>query len=350
MEHIELILASDVPGVGRRGEKVNLALTPTDVHQPEEMATYLAGYSNPQMRADEVSPPVLVDRDQDYFRTSDSDDAFRRVAVKASLQSSIPEVDPKTNLALYKVVDRFVGSFVPTVTELNAVKAFKPRAAALRRCKNALSIDREYDVWDMLTTTGNWNSNNVLALGATQKWNGGSASDPIKDLQTVNELSAMSPVEYWMNLTVANAFVRHDKVKDHFRQFNGDAAIAGAINTLNNAVAKAPTTIDFAIPGVGVVHVVSGRAKNASGVVGFILGSSFVVATHRPPGVPTDAEDIATSYSFRRKGPSGIGFETREFFVQNRGPLGGTMVVCSMADTAVMTANVVGGLITGATA
>lgn len=348
MENIELILAEDVPGCGKRGEKVTLALTPADVHQPEEMATYLAGYSNPLMRADEVSKPVLVDKDEDYFRTSDSDDAFKRVQVKASHQSAIPEVDPKTSLTTYKVVDRFVGSFVPTVTELNAGKAFKPRAAALRRCKNAIGLDREHDVWDLLTTTGSWNANNVLALGAGQNWNGGASSDPIKDLMDLNDLSAMSPLDYWMNLKLASAFIRHDKVRDHFRMFNNQAAFAGALAALNTAANKAPASIDFAIPGVGNVHVVTGKSKNASGVIGSILGNSFVVATHAPPGVPQDAEDIASTYTFRRKGPSGTGYETREFFVENRGPLGGTMVVTSMADIAKMTGNNVGGLITGA--
>lgn len=346
MEHIELILANDVPNVGKQGQKVSLALTPADVHLAEEMATYLAGYSVPNFRADEASKIILVDRDEDWFRTFDTDDAFKRVAVKASIQAPVPEVDPKTALTKYSVVDRFVGAFVPTVTELNAVKAFRPKQAGLNRCKRAIQLDREYDVWGMLTTTANWNANNVIALGAGFNWNGGASSNPIKDLMDLGERSAMMPIEYWMNPTVANAFIRHTLVKDHYRQFLGDGAIGGTLNDLNRASA-ANASMDFAIPGIGIVHVVSGKAKDASGVLGFIVDKSFVVATHSPAGVPTDGEDVASSYTFRRKGPSGTGFETREFFIENRGPLGGTMVVTSMADIAKMTGSIVGGLLTG---
>jgi len=349
MEKIELTLATDLPGYGVAGQKVELALTPSDVHVAEEMSTYLAGYQTPNFRADEVSPPVLVDVDTDQYRTFDSDDAFKRVAVKGGPQGAVPEVDPKTAMTTYKVVDRYVGAFVPAQTELSAVKLFQPRAAASRRCKRAILLDREFDVWSLLTTTGNWNSNNVTTLNAAQKWNGGADSDPIKDLQVIRELSAQGPVEYWMNEVVANAFVRHDKVKDHFRMFNGDAALAGAIANMNQANER-QRFIDFAIPGIGTVHVSAAKAKDASGVLQYILGSSFVLGIVTPPGVPTDGEEIATSYTFRRKGPSGVGFEAREFYIPNRGPLGGTMLVASMADIAVMTGNIVGGITSGVVA
>lgn len=349
MEHIELILASDVPNVGKRGEKVSLALTPADVHAPEESATYLAGYSNGKMRADDVSKVVLVDVDEDKYRSFATDDTFKRVHVKASHQSPIPEIDAKTSLDSYKVVDRLVGAFIPRVTELNARGAFKPRLAALRRCKNAIYLDREHDVWDMLTTTANWNANNVIALGAGANWNGGVSSNPIKDLMDIGLRTLGGTVDFWMNYEVASHFIRHNEVRDHFRMFNGDAMLGGAIAALNTAK-QANVTLDFAIPAVGTIHIVQGQSMNAAGVVGPILGSTFVVATVSPPGVPTDGEEISTSYTFRRRGPSGTGFETREFFIENRGPLGGTMVVATMADVAKMTGPVVGGLLTGVTA
>jgi hypothetical protein len=66
-----------------------------------------------------------------------------------------------------------------------------------------------------------------------------------------------------------------------------------------------------------------------------------------PPGVPVDGEEIATTHTFRRRGASSVGFETREFRVEGRGN-GGTMVVANMADIAVVTGNNCGGLIVGA--
>src|SRR5687768_6515964 len=56
MEKFELTLADDTPGIGRAGERVQLALTPADVHLPEELSTYMAGYHVPGgFRADEAS-------------------------------------------------------------------------------------------------------------------------------------------------------------------------------------------------------------------------------------------------------------------------------------------------------
>jgi hypothetical protein len=345
MQNMEIVLAED-SALGKAGQKVTLALSPTDVHVSEEMSTYLAGYNVPNYRADEASKVILVDTDEDKYRSMSSDDAFKPVQVKASHQQKIPEVDPKTDLLSYKVVDRLVGAFVPTVVELNAVKAFKPRQAAMQRCKRALQIDRELDVWTLLTTSGSWNANNVVTLAAGFQWNGGATSDPIFDLMTLAERSVMSPIEFWMNQKVANYFIRHDKVRDHFRFMNGDAAMASTIQSLNEASAI-NRMIDFVIPAVGVVHVCGAKYRNAAGAIVPFLGDSYVVATHSPPGVPTSGEDIASTFTFRRKGPSGTGFETREFFVNDRGPLGGTMIVTSMADVAKITSTVVGGLISG---
>ncbi len=349
-QHMEIVLADTIPGVGKAGQKVSLSLTETDVHAPEEMATYLAGWAIPGgFRADDASPAVLVDTDEDKYRTFDSDDAFKRVQVKGSPQGAIPEIDPLTSLSSYKVVDRFVGSFIPKVTELNAVKLFQPRAAAARRCKRALLLDREMDVWNLLTTVGSWAGANVNALGATQKWNGGASSDPMLDVQYLLENSAQLITDLWMSYKAANAFLRHANVRDQMRQMIGDGVASQQVQNLNLAIAK-DARYDFQIPGLPPIHVVGAKVKDTNGVIGPVLGDSFCVATTSPPGIPTDGEEIATTYTFRRRSLSGVGFEAREFEIPFRSVLGGTMLVASMADVAVMTANNVGGLITGATA
>jgi hypothetical protein len=311
-----------------QGMKVRLDLRPSDVHDPTEIPTYLAGYKPFTFRADQASPVILVDHDEDKYRQFSSDDTFRRVDVKGS------------NTALT----------VPDQTESNATNPnYRPRFAAARRCRRSIDLDREIDVWTLLGTTTNWTSTNRIALTADQKWNGGASSDPILDLQTALEVSAQQVTEFWMNQKTANAFVRHSKVKDHFRQFMGDNALAGAINDLGQ-VGKKP--IDFAIPGVGVVRVAAAKVKNEStAALDYILTDGVVIATVVPDSsFPLDGEEIASTYTFRRKGPSGTGYEAREFRIENRGPLGGTMVVISMADIAVQTSTTAGAIISGAVA
>lgn len=345
MEKIELTLADDMPGYGKAGQKVQLALTPSDVRQPEEMSTYLAGYYVPGFRADDASKVILVDKDEDKFRTFDTDDAFKRVFVKGSLQGAVPEVDPKSSLANYKVVEKYVGSFVPTQTELNAEGIYNPKMAAARRVKRALMLDREFDVWGLLGTPSNWNAGNVLALSAgTQSWRTGSAPDPILDLQTAEELAAQQITDWWMHKKTANIFLRNANVRDYLKTMIGDGALNQAIVDINKSIASG-AQYDFQIPGFAPIHIVSGKAKDAAGALGYIF-PDVVIGTVSAPGVPTDGETIATSYTFRRKGVSGTGFESREYFIEGRGPLGGTMVVASMADVPIMTGPIVGAIIT----
>lgn len=346
MEHMQITLVGANPGLDRGGRKtVNLALQPSDVHDPTEIPTYLAGYKAPQFRADELSPVILVDKDQDKVRNFSSDDVFRKVDVKGSSESNVPEVDPSSALVQYSVTDRFLGSFIPQQTEENAGANYQPRRIAAKRVKQAVMLDREVDCVNALAASASWSAAMRIALGATANWNGGSASDPIKNLQTLYEASYVTDGLYYaLNPRVANAMLRHDKVRDHMRQFLGDAGVNGAINSIANS-SFGPT--DFAIPGFPPFKVFGAKVKDdATGLVDYIF-PDYVVGIVAPPGVPQDAEEIATSYTFRRRGPSGVGFEAREYRVEGRGPLGGTMVVVSMADAILQTSTTAGGIITG---
>lgn len=343
-ETLKFTLAHDMAGVGRAGQLVEMALTPSDVHDPTELPTYLAGYRNAKYRADEASFPVLVDKDAGKRRDFSSDDAFRRVDVKASLQNAPPEVDTKSALTDYKVVDRFIGAFIPDITEAQAEPLYKPRQRAMRRCGNALLLDRELDVWSLLSTVGNWNANNRLALAAATCWNTGATANPIANIQQICEVSAQPVTDIYFNQKVANCFLRHALVRDHMRQMLGDrgvdAATAAVNTTRNDAV------VDFIIPGLPPFHVIAAKVKNETTLLlEYILGDSFCVAVCNPIGVPQDGEEIASSITFRRRGVAGVGYESREFRIENRGPKGGTMVVVSQADIAQMTSNISGGII-----
>jgi hypothetical protein len=343
METIEIKLAENSE-LGKAGQRVTLALTPSDVHDPTELPTYLAGYSPFLYRADEASKVVLVDNDQDKYRTFNRDDAFRAVDVKAGSQGAVPEVDPKSSTATYTVVDRFIGSFIPKQTELQTGNNYQPRMRAAERCRRALDLDREIDVWTLLETNTNFATAQRTALGSGYNWNGGANSRPIFDLQNQIEASDQPVSAIWMNQKVANAFLRHDEVRDHMRQMIGDNAAPAAATQVYKS---GEVNVDFTITGLPPIKVVASKVKNEStSALDYILNDVVVLVTV-PPGVPTDGESIATTYTFRRRGPTGTGIEAREYVVDGRGPHGGTMVVIAMADTALMTGNNCGGIITG---
>ena len=321
------------------GERVTLALQPADVHDPTELPTYLAGYRNFQYRADEASPPVLVDNYSDKYRTFNSDDAFRLVDPLNSIQGKVQEVDPDSSLATYTCRDRALGSFVPAQTESQTGNNYQPRMAASRRAMNGILLWRDKEVWDLLGATGSWDASVVTPAGTA--WDTGTP-DPIKNVQDAIEKSAQPVTGIWMNQAAANAFLRSDKVRDQMRQMIGDNAPNAAMASINSQMGG-----DFVIPGLPPFHVTSAKYKNeTTSALDYTLGKVAVLVTI-PQGVPMDGEDVASSYTWRVRQEAGTGLVSREFFIEDRGPHGGTMVVVTVADDPTMTSTIAGGLITG---
>jgi hypothetical protein len=195
----------------------------------------------------------------------------------------------------------------------------------------------------LLGTNTSFAAANRTAVASGSEWD--VLGDPILDVQTAIEASAQEVTSIWMNKKIAHTFLRHDAVRDHMRQMMGDGAANSAITSVANAGVNDVNT-DFVIPGFPPFRVVAGKVKNESTAALDWILSDVVVLTSAPPGVPTDGEEIATTYTFRRKGPSGTGFSAREYFLENRGPEGGTMIVVAQADIAVITGNNCGGIIT----
>jgi hypothetical protein len=358
MPEVTMILA-EKSHLGEAGQKVTLELTPSDVHDPAEIPSYLAGYRNGAYRADELSPPILMDKDEDKFRSFSSDDAFKPVHVKNNGQANIAEIDTNSSLDNYKVVPRVIGSFISWATENNAGANYKPRMTAARRCANAILMDRELDILGpsgLLTTAGNWASSSQITLGAGAEWLNttsnapGADSDPVKDLMDAVSASAQPVSKISMNQKVAFAFIRHPKVRDYIRSMIGDSVQQSMINSISNATQTlgGPAS-DIYLPGLPPITICTAKMRNSSGSLVYITPDVVNLVTI-PPGVPTDGEDVATSYTFRRKGPSNTGFESREYELPSRGELGGTMIVVSMADIGKMTGNNCGGIITGVVA
>ena len=324
-----------------QGQRVTLNLTPADVHDPSEITNYLAGYKPFPFRADEASPIVLVSHQKDKYRTFSSNDAFRLVTVENSESAPPPLVDPSSSLADLATVNKYLGSFVPKQVE-NQADNFSPILQAAKRVKYAMMQNREAEVWTLLGTNTNWAVGQQTAAGTAWDVAGG---DPILDVETAIEKSNQPVTDIWFNQQVGHAFLRNTNVKDHMRQFFGDSDV----RKIGTAVANAQTqAVDFSIPGFPPFHVVASKYLNeTTSLLDYHLGKVAVLTT-RPTAVPKDAEEIASTYTFRRDDGSDTGYVVRRFFVNGLGPLGGEMVVVSCSDVATLTGNTVGGIITNA--
>lgn len=317
-----------------------LALLPDDVHVPEEIPTFLATRRLPAFRADDVAPVIPVDHRNFKLRSESAEDAFIEINPEGSIQGSIPQVDPSTELTDHKTVEQYVGSYIPKATEdEETLGRWKVRQAAATKCQRVLSIWRERKVWTTLTTTANWDSGVVTTIGAGSEWNDFANSDPIADLFAAVEDSGIPPTDVWMNRTVAGYFLRHPVVKEHLRMYIGDGALGRDIATVTNQ-GKIDAMVDFVIPGLPTIHVVQAKSKQTAGGAWRLALDNHVVLTANSPG-----EDLATIKTFRVKGPAGVGYQTREWRVEDRGPEGGTMLVVHVSDIPVMVANDAGALI-----
>lgn len=349
----ELILEFD-PTAGAlldRNGALLLGLTTQDVHDPTELATYLAGYATEEYRHDQIVQVIPVDKDEDKYRTFNSGAAFRPVVVKTDDDMDAAELKVTSSLTNYRVVVRRIGAFIPDPTRNQANANYDVEFVHMERCRRAIDLDLELDIIGpsgLLTTAGNWNSNNVVTLAAGYQWGGasgvGANSDPVADIRARMDASAQRITGWWMNQRVAGLLLDNPKFRDYTRANMGDAPLDAAVRAVSDADNG---VVDFKIRGLGVFHVVASRVEsNAAGTTtDYVMPDVFLGVT-QPPGVPTNGGRIATAYNFRRKGPAGVGFYTRTVAIPQRGA-GGTLLIVEEASIPTMTSGICGGLVLG---
>lgn len=333
------------------GRKLELGLTTADVHDPTEMPSYLAGYSNEEFRHSEICQIILVDKDEDKYRTFSSSAAFKPVKVKTTDDAYPSEIKVESSLTNYKVQPRRLAAFISdTVAQQVTNPGYDVRYVHMERAARAINMDLEIDVLGpsgLLTTSTAWTSGYYVALGAGFNWNGGVNSNPITDLRGRIVKSAQRITRFFFNQRVAGYFLDNPAVRDYTRFKMGDAALDAMVKAVFDTDAS-DGTLDFTIAGLGKFSVCCAKAEDTTGAIDYIM-PDVVVGVTQPPGVPTNGERIATSYNFRRRGPAGNGFNTKEVRIEQRG-VGGTLLIAEEASIPTMTGPIVGGLITGVVA
>jgi hypothetical protein len=340
-------LVSDLPGFGKAGETIQMTLSPQDVSIAEEMDSLIVGFKPIGMRADEVCPVHLVDADIGNYREFGLNNAFRLVNVLSSIQADIPEVDIDTSLKSYQLQERALGGFIPTVTQLHAnlgTVNWDIKASTLKRIEAGLALDREVRVWTLLTDPNSWLAGNRATVAGGAEWNDPENGDPIRDIMDRIEASAQAITRIWMQPPVAHAMLRNKNTLLYIKSIGGDS------NAISRDIVDAATSapnqnVDFQIPGLPPISVCASKVLNeTSGALDYILNDSVVLVS-QPAGAENTGEDIMTCKTFRRKGPSGTGYTTREINLERRGLHGGVFMASGHAENVKMISGAVGGLI-----
>lgn len=324
------------------GVLVTMDLGPGSVHIDSALPNYAAGYKLEEPVADIACPVVMSPKESDYFNTWDSSNAFKRVIpIGAGHGGSVPEINPTLSNTQYKTLPYALACFVSTETEANADAPLRPYQAGVTRVMNALTLEREIRVANLMTTSGSYASANVVALAAAAKWNGGASSDPIANLHAVMEASYKRVTRIIMGRQVRNAWVRNPNVQKYF--------------SMKEAGGKGIPSNDQLSAILDLPPITTAEMKyDVSGTATWVWGGSVVLIHEPPVNPPVDQEEVATAYTFRWNGgvaPDGStasGWTVRTFFDPKRGPRGGRTVIVCHNDIEVMTSTIVGGLITGA--
>jgi len=336
-------LDRDVPGVGTAGQTIDLssgryslALLPTDVHEAEEITTYLAGYKNFGYRADEMSPAVMVDKTVFKYRNFSSANTFDEVAPTTSATAAPLQIDPDSTLTSDETIPRSLATFIPNETFANASSLYKPAMRASRNLWNKLMLYREVEVVrTLMGTSTSWDSTVRTSASATWDAVGG---DPMLDISSAVEASAQPVESIHMNRKVFNAMVRNDNFKDWLAAVTGDKGLGQSLVGQNG--------YDFKVPGFPTFKIHEAKRTAAAGGLEYILPDVAVLVT-KPMSTPVDGEEIASSYTFRFSGISNTGISFREFDVPDQGPNGGRLVVVSHQEKPILTASTAGGIVTG---
>lgn len=319
---------------------VKMDLGTGDVHQAAALPNYAAGYRNAPPIADLLSAPLMVTKPSDKYYTFAKEDAFQGATPAGGAPAgAVPEIAPRLSNATFTTTMKVLGGFVSTEIEQAADSPLKIRQATLRRIMNALLLARETRVATMLQTSGNWDSANVATIAAGAKWNGSASSDPVADLHARIEASWGECSGIAMSLPVYNAFARNPSVRSYYA-YKGQTA-------------PVPTPAEMsALLQLPPIIVSKMQKMTSSTAKGYIWGNHVVLFRQPDEMPPVSQDDVATSYTFRwdlsgladANAASG-GFIVREFFVQDRGPMGGNKMVVLHQDVETMTSTYVGGLI-----
>jgi hypothetical protein len=329
------------------GRLVTLDLGQSDVHIDSALAGYAAGYQSADVGliADEAVPVLPTDKASDKYFTWDKDDVFQEgedLVVTAG--GAVKEFSPRLSNATFSAIGYGAASFVPVELTANADAALNPQRQAVQRCLTIIRLARERRCATLLTTSGNWTGGYTATLGATAKWNSGSASNPVQDIYSAMEASLVNITALAMSERTYHDFVQNAQVQKFV-----------ASKTMVTPIPDKMSASQFsAILGLPPILIANRKAKTSTGY-GYLWGDN-VALLHADAGIPTGGQTISTARTFRWSGansgaPDGTmqgGFLVRTYYDPKRGPRGGTMVVVTHNDAEIMTSVYAGGLIIGA--
>jgi hypothetical protein len=339
------------------GQLVTMDLGTGDVHIDAALSTYISGFRNAEFGADRVSPIVVVNKASDfYFQWSPDNELSVANQIEVAPGADPTEINPLLATQQYITKGYALASVIPMEVIANQDAPLNIEMAAAKMLMGKLLLSREVRTMQAAFTQANYSSaaGLVTVLGPTQKWNNGSASNPVRDIKNLMELSLMVPTDMALSLDTWNQFCENPGVQKYLFA----KPFASALPEKNRYDEWAGL---LEIPRPNVIAV---KSKNKAGAYPYVWTGN-VTLIRRPPGDAVSMFDASTFKTFRWNGAGGPtlpgemggtvqgGFTVRSFYNPLRGKRGVRTVIVAHDDFEAVTGglgnvSLVGGLIVGA--
>ena len=328
-----------------RGELRTLAspqgdLGPKDVQVAGTTITTFAKAT--ETVADIVCPVSFVSKSSGtWFSEDPSLDLAQQVIPYSSATAAPPTLSPKLMSSTYDATSAIALS-VEYSSETFDNADIDMAKLAIRRLVNALKLDREIRVANLLTTAANWPAGQQTA--AAIKWNTVATATPLFDVFTALGKSYVGPTHLIMSETAVQYFYSNLAVYQH---------VTAGFAAENSS--KLPTGHSSPLPTV----IVAKKRVLSGGVATYVWGNTpanavLVCAFENNQ----DKDTITTARTFRFIGDApdvaaaqeSDGYMLRSFFTQKHGARGGRAMVLIANDSDKLLSGVLGGIVTGVVA
>lgn len=159
--------------------------TPTarDVHVDRAMTQISIGYSNAEYIGGMVFPIVSVEKQSDVYFLFDKGAWLRRRAEPRAVGTRANRGGYKLSTASYLALPYAFATPVPDEVRDNADEPLRPDIEATEFATDALLLDLEIRVADLVSTCGNW----LNASNPSASWTNFANSDPFNDIDTIRD-------------------------------------------------------------------------------------------------------------------------------------------------------------------
>ena len=160
---------------------MTLSLDPDDVRVPPLLNQAALMFENNEYIADVLAPVQLTRERSAKYKIWDRASFRSLIDARIGPNGSAKEVAPTLSQDNFSVVPRALKGFTNDDAVL-ANPTIAARAMTVEGVAELHAVRREYDIATLFNTPTIYPGNNVRALGAATKWNGGASADPVADV------------------------------------------------------------------------------------------------------------------------------------------------------------------------